>query len=196
MKKATILIATTIMIMASCGNQNPSQMDAQCLKDKKILVVYFSSSKGGNTRHMAQQIQTATKADIFEILPVNPYQTDDDKALVEQAKVEINNKYKPAIKGTVENFDQYDIIMIGSPNWWETFAPPVATFLSNYDFSGKIIMPFMTHEGSRLGRMISDVKELCPNATITSGLAIRGRSVRDKSTADEIDKWLRDNRVK
>jgi flavodoxin len=196
MKKLfTVIAIAVVMTMLLCGNQNSNKVNAQSnLSDKKILIVYFSWSSSGNTRYMAEQIKEATGADIFEIVPVNAYPTEY-RACVNQAKVEINSKFKPEIKGKVENFDAYDIIIVGSPNWWRTIAPPVATFLTSYDFKGKIIMPFMTHEGSRLGRTVKDIKELCPNATVTSGLAIRGGKIRNAKTANDIQKWLKDNSI-
>ena len=189
MKKVIVITAIVIMAMTSYSNR----LNAQSVSsDNKILVVYYSWSSNGNTRYMAQQIQEATGADIFEIVPVNAYPSDYHEC-VEQARVEINNKHKPDIKGTVENFDAYDIIIVGSPNWWNTIAPPVATFLTNYDFKGKTIMPFMTHGSTRMGTTVNDIQELCPSATVTSGLPIQGESVRDESTLSEIAKWLNDS---
>ena len=191
MNKVIVIAATVIMIMTSYSNR----LNAQTVSsDNKILVVYYSWSSNGNTRYMAQQIQDATGADIFEIIPVLAYPSDYN-ACVEQAKIEINSKHKPDIKGTVENFDAYDIIIVGSPNWWSTIAPPVATFLTNYDFEGKTIMPFMTHGGTRMGNAVNDIQELCPNATVTNGLPIQGESVRDESTPSDIAKWLSDNGI-
>lgn len=188
--KFKILLA----ILTMCVAFNFKAQAQTKTSDKKILVVYFSWSSSGNTRSMAEQIKEATDADIFEIVPINAYPRDY-QACVDQAKEEINRKHKPEIKGKVESFDAYDIIIVGSPNWWSTIAPPVATFLSSYNFSGKTILPFMTHEGTRLGRTVNDIKELCPDATVLPGLAIRGGSVRDTSTANDIQKWLKDSGV-
>lgn len=116
--------------------------------DEKILVVYFSHS--GNTRTVAEQITRSTGADLFEIQPQEAYPTDYH-SVVNQAKKEINTNHRPALKNDVQDFDKYDIIFIGSPNWWSTIAPPVATFLERHDFSGKTIVPFMTHGGGRFG---------------------------------------------
>jgi len=188
MKTKFLLFAFLIMISGI-----NFQSKAQTAKsDKKILVVYFSWSSSGNTRNMANQIKAATGADIFEIVPVNAYPKDYN-ACVDQAKAEINRNFKPEIKGKVENFDSYDIIFVGSPNWWSTIAPPVATFLSGYNFSGKTILPFITHEGSRLGRSADDIKKLCPDATVLPGLPIRGGSVN--GAGNDIQKWLRDNKI-
>jgi hypothetical protein len=72
-------------------------------------------------------------------------------------------------------------------------APPVATFLSSYDLSGKTIVPFMTHEGSGMGRTVSDIKKLCPKSTVTEGLAIRGSHV--KESKGNVMKWLREKKI-
>lgn len=151
----------------------------------KKLVVYFSHS--GNTRSLAKQIAEAAGADIFEVVPVKAY-PEEYGAVVEQAKREIEAGYRPAIKSRPENLDQYDVIFVGSPCWWATVAPPVATLLAASDMKGKTILPFMTHEGSRMGRSIEDIRKLCPGAKVAEGLAVRGSAV-DKS-APEVRKWL------
>lgn len=153
---------------------------------KKCLVAYFSHS--GNTRTVAEQIREATGADIFEIEPAAAYPTNY-QAVVDQAKKEVNSDFKPALKSKPENLGKYDIIFVGSPCWWYTIAPPVATFLSSYDLSGKTIAPFMTHEGSRMGHSEADIKKLCAGATLLPGLPVRGGSVQE--AAPEVAKWLR-----
>lgn len=186
MKIKTILFIAIAMFITSATSSQAQTKST----NKKILVAYFSW--GGNTRYMAEQIQKATKADIFEIVPVAAYPSGYND-VVEQAKKEINANHKPALKSKVANFVAYDIIIVGSPNWWSTIAPPVATFLSSYDFSGKTILPFITHEGSRMGRSVDDIKKLCPKATILNGLPVRGGSV--KSAGGDIQKWLKDNNI-
>ena len=181
---------TTLLIILFSGN---FYMKAQSSskKETKILVVYYSRSS--NTKEMAQQIKEETGADIFEIVPEKPYPSDYNEC-VEQAKKEIESNYKPALKAKLDNLDSYDVIFVGSPNWWSTIAPPVASFLSSYDFSGKTIIPFITHEGSRMGRSVSDIKKLCPQATLLDGLPVRGSAV--KKSNDEILKWLQEIGIK
>ena len=178
-------LLTIMVILFTGGIETYAQSSGN---DKKILVVYYSWSSSGNTRNMAEQIKSLTGADIFEIVPVKPYPRDY-QACVDQAKIEINNNFKPEIKGTVQNFNSYDIIFVGSPNWWSTIAPPVATFLTSYDFSGKTIIPFMTHEGTRMGHSEKDIKDLCTEATVLKGLPIHGESVNNATT--DIQKWLK-----
>ncbi|MDU1890839.1 MAG: flavodoxin [Dysgonomonas sp.] len=186
-------IKLLLLAIMSIFQINNSQLSAQTAgNSKKILVVYFSWSSSGNTRNMAQQIKEAAGADIFEIVPVKSYPRDY-QACVDQAKDEINRKFKPEIKGKVPNFDSYDIIFVGSPNWWSTIAPPVATFLTTHNLKGKTILPFMTHEGTHLGRSVKDIQELCPDATVFPSLPVRGGSV--KNAGNDIQKWLKDNKV-
>ncbi|MBL4561289.1 MAG: NAD(P)H-dependent oxidoreductase [Emcibacter sp.] len=179
--KISLLIIAIMLTIGFLHAQSKTEMN-------KMLIVYFSWSNDGNTRNMAEQIKAATNADIHEIKPVTPYPRDYN-ACVEQAKKEVNAGYQPPLKTKVDNISEYDIIFVGSPNWWATIAPPVATFLSSYNFEGKTIVPFITHEGSRMGRSVSDIKKLCPNSTILEGLPVRGGSVR--SAGNDIKEWLR-----
>jgi flavodoxin len=153
---------------------------------KKILVAYFSHS--GNTREIANQIHKTVGGDIFEIQSVKPYPHDYD-AVVQQARQELDSGYKPALKTKVENINSYDLVFIGYPIWWSTVPAPVKTFLSEYDFSGKTIAPFCTHEGSGLGRSAMDISKLCPKPTVMDGVAIRGRDV--KTARNKVSEWLR-----
>jgi flavodoxin len=152
---------------------------------KKILVAYFSHS--GNTREIANQIHKSVCGDIFEIQSVKPYPHDYDAA-VEQARQELNSGHKPALKTKIENIKSHDLLFIGYPIWWGTFPAPVKTFLSEYDFSGRTIVPFCTHEGSGLGRSAADISKLCPKSTLLDGVAIRGRDV--KTAQNKVAEWL------
>lgn len=153
--------------------------------DQKMLIVYYSW--GGNTRNMAKQIQALTGADIFEIQTVQPYPADYNQT-TEQAKREQDANFRPALANKIDNLADYDLIFIGSPNWWSTLAMPVFTFLDAYDLSGKTILPFMTHEGSGFGRAVDDLRKFCPNSTILDGLAVRGGRVGNAQ--DNISQWL------
>ncbi|MDR0418861.1 MAG: flavodoxin [Prevotellaceae bacterium] len=179
--KFIFLMLITIFILTTGMEAQPTSAQ------KKILVVYYSW--GGNTQEMANQIGDAAKADIFQIVPAIPYPADY-KECAEQAKKEISSNHKPALKSKPNSIDSYDVIFVGSPNWWSTIAPPAATFLSSYDFSGKTIVPFITHEGTRMGSSVADIKKLCPKSTILDGLPIRGGSV--KKSKEQVEKWLRE----
>ena len=151
----------------------------------RSLIVYFSHS--GNTRMIAEQIQKLTDGEIWEVKSVKPYPQDYD-TVVEQAKKEIDAHYQPPIQPLAEKLDAYETIFVGSPCWWATVAPPIATFLTGRDFSGKTIAPFMTHEGSYMGRSVADIGKYCPDAKILTSLPIWGGSVRTAQA--DVEKWL------
>jgi flavodoxin len=153
---------------------------------KKVLITYYSHS--GNTRELANLIHKRIGGDIVETQTVDPY-PDNYDALTRQAKQELDSGYKPTLKRKVENVSDYDLIFIGSPNWWNTIAPPIMTLLSEHNLSGKTIVPFITHEGGGLGRSVEDITKLCPNSRILNGLAVRGRSA--KTAQNQVSEWLR-----
>lgn len=153
---------------------------------EKILITYYSRT--GSTQVVANLIQEEIGGDIFEIQPEDPYPASYND-VVEQAKEEIQADYKPALKSTVDNIESYDTIIVGSPNWWSTIAPPVVTFLSEYDFSDKTIAPFCTHGGGGQGRINEDISKLCPHSNIVDCLQIYGGDAR--SAQPELSAWLR-----
>jgi flavodoxin len=157
------------------------------MKILSALSAYFSHS--GNTRVIAHLIHENIGGDILEIVPVDPYPHDYDE-VVEQARKELDKDYRPRLKTKVGNMGSYNVVFVGYPNWWGTIPRPVATFLTEYDFSGKTIAPFCTHEGSRFGRSVTDIRELCPQSTILDGLAVRGSDV--KNAQNEVSRWLRE----
>jgi flavodoxin len=108
---------------------------------------------------------------------------------VERAQKEQKASARPKLKVKLENAKSYDIVFIGYPNWWGSFPMPVATFLEENDFSGKTLIPFCTHEGSRLGRSVEDLTKMCPKSKILEGLAIRGRSV--KTAHEDVAQWVK-----
>ncbi|MEN2984814.1 MAG: flavodoxin [Dictyoglomaceae bacterium] len=154
--------------------------------DKNILIAFYSWS--GNTKKIAKLIHDEVGGNLFEIEPEIPYPSSYN-ATVEQAKKEIKEGYKPPIKGKIENFEIYDVIFIGTPNWWSTIAPPVATFLTQYDFSGKTIAPFCSHGGGGLGKIAKDLERLCPNSQILEifGVYYGG----DKTLKEKLSLWLK-----
>lgn len=154
-------------------------------QSKKTLIVYYSWS--GNTRQIVGQIQKTIQADVVELKPVDPYPAEYKPTTV-RAKKEQEANYRPPLSTTIDNLDDYDTVIIGSPNWWGTVAMPVFTFLETYDLSGKNVAVYITHEGSRLGRAVDDVKRLSPNANVLEGLAIRGSGVG--SAQKDVNAWL------
>jgi flavodoxin len=150
-----------------------------------ILIAYYSHS--GNTRKIANLIHREVGGTIHEIQPKVPY-PNSYNAVVDQAKIEIETEYKPALQSTLDHLESYDTIFVGSPNWWSTIAPPVATFLSEYDLSGKTIVPFCTHGGGGLGRIGKDIAKLCPQSTILSSFEIYGSGTGNAQA--KVSAWL------
>ncbi len=154
---------------------------------EKVLIAYFSYS--GNTRYAAEQIQKNTGGTLFEIKPVKDYPAKYDDC-VAQAKKECNGGFKPELVSTVKNMDQYEVIFVGTPNWWYTMAPPVLSFLSNYDFSGKTVILFVTHGGGGMANCENDFNKACSNAKILKAQAFSGSNI--KKADSELKKFVND----
>lgn len=159
-------------------------------ENSKILIAYFSWS--GNTENAAQMIQEKTGADLFELELVKPYSSNYNTVL-DEAQRDMNANARPEIKNKVENMEQYDIIMIGYPNWWATIPMPIATFLEEYDFSGKTIIPFCSHGGGEFGQSITDIAKLAPNSRIGEGLSIHYSG--GAGLSNNISNWLSKNNI-
>lgn len=152
----------------------------------KILIAYFSHS--GNTRVIAEQIRSLAGGDLFEISTVNPYPRDYN-AVLNVSEREKKENSRPELTAAVENMADFDVIIVGYPNWWGTMPMAVWHFLEQYDLSGKTILPFCTHEGSALGSSEKDIIKTCPGASVLPGLAVRGSQV--KAAQNAVANWLR-----
>ena len=167
---------------SSSGNKGEQTMN---LKNSKILIAYFSHS--GNTRALAGQLQKTVGGDVFEIVTAEPY-PDEYRPTTVQARRELDENRRPALTSKVEDMAAYDVIFLGYPNWWGTMPMAVFSFVEQYDLSGKTIVPFCTHEGSRLGRSVSDLTRLAPGSTLLSGFEIKGSQV--ERGGDGLRAWL------
>ena len=154
---------------------------------KKILIAYYSrrglnyvngsivNLKEGNTEVIARKIVDQLEADVFQIDTVKSYPLDYMET-TEVSKQELRANVRPELTAKVEQMDDYDVIILGYPNWWGTMPMAVFHFLEQYDFAGKTIVPYCTHEGSKMGHSVADIKKLCPDANVTMGVAIHGAS--------------------
>ena len=156
----------------------------------KVLIAYFSW--GGNTRGVAREIETQTGADVFEIAPLDPYSSDYNTVLME-AQEDQHNQARPELSGHVENMEAYDIILLGYPNWWASIPMPIASFLEEYDFSGKTIIPFCSHGGGRFGQSLTAIAKLAPDAVMGEGLSVHYSG--GASRPDDVAAWLKENGV-
>ena len=209
MKKAIAILLSLTMILglAACGNsasqteqpstedtsveskadtnsaENSTDMentDNQDVQDHKVLVAYFSAT--GTTKGVAEHIANGLNADIYEIVPEDPY-TDADLNYNDnnsRTTIEMNDpNARPAISGSVENMEQYDIIFVGYPIWWGEAPRIVSTFMESYDFSGKTIVPFCTSGGSGIDSSASNLERLTSGATWLDGRRLNGSDSQD-----------------
>lgn len=143
----------------------------------------------GNMQYMAMTIQEAIGGELFRIETKEKYPLEHE-TLVNQAKEEQNEEVRPELATHIENVEQYDIIFLGYPNWWGDMPQPLYTFLEEYDFSGKTIIPFNSHGGSGFSNTIEEIKKLQPNATVKDdGLSISRNDVADSE--QEITDWAK-----
>ena len=209
MKKAIAILLSLTMILglAACGNsasqteqpstedtsveskadtnsaENSTDMentDNQDVQDHKVLVAYFSAT--GTTKGVAEHNANGLNADIYEIVPEDPY-TDADLNYNDnnsRTTIEMNDpNARPAISGSVENMEQYDIIFVDYPIWWGEARRIVSTFMESYDFSGKTIVPFCTSGGSGIGSSASNLERLTSGATWLDGRRLNGSDSQD-----------------
>lgn len=209
MKKAIVILLSLTMILGltACGNSasktkqpstedtfveskadtesaetstNMENTDNQDAQEHKILVAYFSAT--GTTKGVAEHIANGLNADIYEIVPEEAY-TDADLDYNDNnssTTIEMNDPdARPAISGSVENMEQYDIIFVGYPIWWGEAPRIVSTFMESYDFSGKTIVPFCTSGGSGIGSSASNLERLTSGATWLDGRRLNGSDSQD-----------------
>lgn len=141
----------------------------------------------GNTEYVAGLVQDTIGGDMFRIETTAQYPLDHDP-LVDQAAEEQVAEARPKLATHIENLEQYDTIILGFPNWWADMPMPLYTFLEEYDFSGKTIIPFVTHGGSGFSGTLDMIAELCPNAKVSENtLSLSRNSVADSE--NEVIQW-------
>lgn len=174
---------------------------------KKILVAYFTAAENsdvdavssasvvavggtakGRVQALAEMIQAETGGDLFSIRTSTEYPGDIGK-LIDFAAEEQNANARPELTTHIENLDDYDVVFVGYPNWWYDMPMVMYSFFEEYDFSGKTIIPFNVHNGSRFSSTISTIQELEPQAeVITDGFTVSERNVAD--AAKDVADWL------
>ena len=149
----------------------------------------------GNTEIVAKQIHDLASGDFVKIQTVKPYPADYD-ATVKQNHDEINEGFKPELKTKIENMDSYDTVYIGYPTWAMSIPMPIASFLLEYDFKGKTIIPFNTNGGYGLGGTVDSIKKLCPDSNILDTFEIQDVNVRDAQVLQKaVSEWLKKIKV-
>lgn len=183
------------------------QASAQPEGVSNILIAYFTAAENsgvdaiasasyttidgqavGRLRAVADMIQANTGGDLFSIRTSVIYPTDGGE-LIDYAAQEQDENARPELTSHIENLEQYDTIFIGYPNWWADLPMAVYSFFDEYDFSGKTIIPFNVHNGSRFSRTIQTIAELEPNATVVeNGFTVSEQNVAD--AAGDVAAWL------
>ena len=209
MKKIILLLILSLIVVGLGISEVTAVSDAETKAndilnknntDSKILVVYFSRTgenynvgnvEVGNTAMVASYIKDYLKADSFEIIPVNKY-PDKYQECLDQATKEKNENARPEIQNKITNFDQYDTIFVGYPIWWGDLPMIMHTFFESYDFNGKKVIPFNTHEGSGDAGTYSTVQKDLPKANVTTdGLALDGKTARSDDGKQKTIDWLK-----
>ena len=182
-----LVLATVTLATVSCGSRQPASKDeAQKEETPKMLVLYYSQTS--NTKAVATEIATKLGADLEEIIPVELYD-GDFQATIERGKKELDEGVFPEIQPLKANVADYDVIFLGYPIWFGTYAPPVFTFLNQVDLSGKKVVPFCTFGSGGLESSLKDLAEAEPKAEILSGYGVR--AARLEAMPKEIDQFLK-----
>ena len=167
-------------------SEEPAESEMSTTGDSSsVLIAYFSWS--GNTEQVAQIIQQETGGDLFEIAPATAY-TDDYNELLDIAQQEQSDNARPELAGQVENWEQYDTIFVGYPNWWSDAPMAVYTFVESYDWSVKTLVPFNTSASGGFGRSLSGLEGSAAGASILDGLSFTERTLGDAQS--EVTTWL------
>lgn len=199
MKKSAIAVLAASLVGLFCGCSNSPQAVLNRKPAGKILIVCYSESANQNTMTAAKWIQQQTGGDLCAVRMAVPYSDSYRKVLKESKQHLWTTRIKPEILPLGRNVADYDIIFVGSPVWYGTFAPPLGTFFSQNDLSGKTVVPFCTHGGGGAGHLFEDVAAAVPNSKVLPGLTLKGSNVVErtlgrgtaaKASPDEVVNWL------
>lgn len=161
----------------------PEDVDA----NTTASIQYWNNKTTGNTGVVADMIEKVTGGELFSILTTNKY-PDSYEATIDQGKVEQDENIRPELLSKIGNLDDYDTIFLGFPNWWYDMPMAMYSFLDEYDFSGKTIVPFNTSGGSGFSSSISIIRSEEPDANVLDGFTVRNRSAA--SAEEDIIEWL------
>lgn len=216
---SVLLATAMIFLMTGCGDgsggdaksgtsgQSETQDKVSVSEESKVLVAYFTADENteadavssasvvtvegeekGCVRALADMIAEDTDGELFSIQTVEKYSEDRDE-VIDTASDEKEEKARPNLTSHIENLQDYDIVFVGYPNWWYDMPMAMYSFFDEYDFSGKTIIPFNSHNGSRFSNTINTIKELEPDANvIENGFTVSERSVKDAS--GDVSDWL------
>src|SRR5690606_37063962 len=172
------LIALLVLVSFGCSSQgNDPQVENTVDRDpENILIVYLTRTN--NTKAIAKIIHTKVGGTLVGLELQNPY-PDNYRATVEQVAKENETGFLPPLKTKIEDIEKFDLIFVGAPTWGMQLPPPMKSFLRQYDFSGKTIVPFNTNGGYGVGSSFDTIREICANSTVLEGFSIKGGVERD-----------------
>ena len=168
----------------------------------KSLIAFFSRAdenyfggamhyvKVGNTEIVAGIMKDLISADTFKIEMKDPY-SPVYMTCIEEAKKDLRAKARPELVSMPKSIDEYDTVVLAYPNYWGTMPMAVYTFLEHFDFSGKMILPLCTNEGSGMGSSEREIKKTCPGADVKKGLPITGSEAANSKGS--VERWLKAN---
>lgn len=169
MNKAVLFGAIVFSMLALFGHNLHAQLkeenNTMKTETPKILVAYYSYS--GNTQEVAEAIHKLVGGDLFAIKTEGSY-PEEYRPMTTQAKKEIDDGYRPKLTTSVTDIAQYDVIFLGSPNWWGTITPQVSSFLKTYNLSGKKVIPFITHGGGGVQHTVADMTAQCKGCEVSN----------------------------
>ena len=173
--KRIIIYAAALLLAIACGQKN----------ETKMLVLYYSQT--GNTQAVAELIATNLGADIEAVVPVVPYD-GDYAATIERARTELFGKAFPEIQPVAADLTKYDVVFIGYPVWFGTYAPPVETLLNSIDLAGKKVVPFCTFGSGGLDSSSKAIAEKLTDSEVLPGYGVR--AARMDAIVAEVDRFL------
>lgn len=184
---------------SSCKGKTGNALEIAQVSSDKILIVYLSRTN--NTKALAEIIYQEVGGTLVALELENPY-PEDYREIVAQVAKENESGFLPPLKTKITDPDQYDVVFVGFPTWGMQLPPPMKSFLQEYEFSGKTVIPFNTNGGYGIGSSFETVKELCPESKVLEGFSTRGGSERDGvlfvlegekevEVKTELRKWLK-----
>lgn len=201
MKKIIVFLMAALFTTACNAKPKTEEPTKPMTANNKVLVVYFSRTgeqysvgniQEGNTAIIAKMVAEKTGGDLFEIKLNNDTYPTQYRPLTQVAKQEKKANARPEVKDKVDNFADYDMVFIGCPNWWGDLPMVVYTFMEQYNWTGKKVVPFVTHEGSGLSSIPSSIKKTT-QADVLSALSIYGHEAQNDREASslKVNAWLK-----